>query len=103
MSSNSTDDLNGTAKVVDRFPRTGFETEFFVPNETIGSYGRVAALDVNNQILGSTPAVNVSTGELLNLGYNITQVAASGASSVSVKMLGIIFGGISAVCLALIR
>ena len=103
MSSNRTDDLNGTAKVVDRFPRTGFETEFYVSDAKIGSYGRIAALDVNNQILGSTPAVNVSTGELLNLEYNITQVSASSASHVSMKMLGLVFGGISATCIALIR
>ena len=103
MSSNRTDDLNGTAKVVARFPRTGFETEFYVSNTKIGSYGRIAALDIHNQILGSTPAVNVTTGDLFNLDYNITQVTGPSALSVSVKTLGIIFGGISAVCVALIR
>lgn len=105
MSSDSKDDLDGVANVVAQSPRTGFETEFYVPDGKISSYGLIAAVDTHGHVLGFTPAVNTSTGELFHIDYNITRVTTSSGigSGISIEMLGVTFAGMGAVCVALIR
>jgi hypothetical protein len=73
MADNTTD-LNGADKVVAQSPRNGFETQFQLDKIAIASYARVAALDVNGTIIGSTPAVDTKTYKLIKLDYDIDEV-----------------------------
>lgn len=79
MSDNSTD-LDGADKVVAQSPRNGFETRFRL--DKILDYARVAALDAEGNIIGSTSAVETSGGEVVDLDYNITDVTVAGSNSI---------------------
>ncbi|KAI1343487.1 Arylsulfotransferase-domain-containing protein [Xylariaceae sp. FL0016] len=72
LSDNSTDNLDGYSKVVARSPRNGFET--FVNVTSPNRYMRAAALDADSKILGSTDAVDMSTGEVIQVNGAVTGV-----------------------------
>lgn len=91
------------AHVVAQSPRTGFETEFYVPEGKMSAFGLIAAIDVGGHVIGFTPAVNTTTGELFHIDYNITRVATGNGPDISIEMLGLAFGGMGAICLALLR
>ena len=76
-----TEDLNGADKVVAQSPRNGFETQFELRDMDILQYARVAALDVNGTIIGSTPAVNTTTFDLIKLEYDIDEVFIAGTKT----------------------
>lgn len=79
--SDSKDDLDGADKVMAQSPRNGFETQFRL--ETMRPFARVAALDVDGNIIGSTPAVNTRSNKVIELEYNITEVVSVGAKSIT--------------------
>lgn len=76
MSNNKTD-LNGADSVYAQSPRNGFETQFQV--DELLDFARVAGLDANGTIVGSTHAVNTSSYERVELDYNVTEVANAGS------------------------
>lgn len=76
MSDNKTD-LNGADNVYAQSPRNGFETQFQV--DKLLDYARVAALDANGTIIGSTHAVDTSSYKQVKLDYDITEVVSSGS------------------------
>lgn len=51
----------------------GFETSFDLPRQA--AFARVAALNNKSEIIGSTPAVDVRTGTLHKLNYDILSVS----------------------------
>lgn len=69
-------DLNGHEKVVKTLPRMGFETAFSAPEIMHHTYARIAAIDKNGNIIGSTPGVHIQSGQLYNLDYEVTNVDA---------------------------
>ncbi|KAF7558266.1 hypothetical protein G7Z17_g45 [Cylindrodendrum hubeiense] len=69
IQSNDMDALTGSGNVIAQSPRMGFETSFDIPFNS--TFARVAALDINGTIIGSTPAVEISTGQLHKLDYEI--------------------------------
>ncbi|KAL1887806.1 hypothetical protein Sste5346_009981 [Sporothrix stenoceras] len=83
LSADNLDKLDSADAVVAQSPRNGFETAFSVVGYTLKKYARVAALDVHGVILGSTPAVDTTTGALTDLDYAVTSVFAAGAKSVT--------------------
>lgn len=74
--------LDGASKVVAQSPRTGFETSF--RPTSLQPFARIVAMDCHDKIIGFTSAVNVTSGELIELSYNVTKVT---DSSVSLKSI----------------
>ena len=67
--------LDGSTVLAARSPRMGFETSFVLPwNAT---FARVAALDKDSKIIGSTPAVDIRNGTLHELEYDIVSILES--------------------------
>lgn len=64
--------LRGPDTVVAQSARLGFETPFDIPHNS--SFARVAAIDIDGNIIGSTPAVEIRTGKLHRLDYDITDL-----------------------------
>lgn len=64
--------LSGPDNVVAQSARLGFETPFDIPHNS--SFARIAAIDINGIIIGSTPAVEIRTGKLHRLDYDITDL-----------------------------
>lgn len=64
--------LKGPDSVVAQSARLGFETPFDIPHNS--SFARVAAIDIDGNIIGSTPAVEIRTGKLHRLDYDITDL-----------------------------
>ncbi|CAM1504161.1 Fc.00g017520.m01.CDS01 [Cosmosporella sp. VM-42] len=73
LSSNQTN-LDGPEKVANTLPRLGFETGFELQLPLAASFARIAALNENGDIIGSTPGVHIETGQLYPLDYEITKV-----------------------------
>lgn len=72
--------LDGAASVVAQSPRNGFETAF--RPTSLKPFARIVAMDCHNEILGFTSAVNVTSGEKIELSYDVTSVT---DKSVSLK------------------
>jgi hypothetical protein len=83
LSADTPQGLDGHASVVAQSPRNGFETAFVVVGYTLKKYARVAALDAHGTILGATPAVDTSSGALIELDYAVSSVFAAGAKAVT--------------------
>ena len=64
--------LNGGEKVDQWSGRLGFETELEPTSHK--KYARAAAVDLDGNIIGSTPVVEISTGELLHVDYEIEDI-----------------------------
>lgn len=75
--------LTGAGTIVAQSARLGFETPFDIPLKT--TFARVAAIDINGKIIGSTPAVEIHTGTLLMLDYDITDLEIKGLDSESTE------------------
>ncbi|KAI1370975.1 hypothetical protein F4677DRAFT_322956 [Hypoxylon crocopeplum] len=71
LADNSTDNLSSWDRVVQRAARAGFET--FVGLETSPRYVRAAALDADGHVLGSTDAVDMNTGDTVQVNGSVTQ------------------------------
>lgn len=55
-------------------PRLGFETGFDLPMAPNASFARIAALNRDGEIIGSTPGVHIDSGRLHPLEYEISNV-----------------------------
>ena len=67
LMSNSKSDLDDFSQAVARSPRNGFETMFNLSGHGSAAFARVVGLDSNDTVLGSTPVVNISSGELFTV------------------------------------
>ncbi|KAH7131050.1 ASST-domain-containing protein [Dactylonectria macrodidyma] len=72
LQSNNISQLSGADNVVAQSHRLGFETPFDIMYNT--SFARVAAMDADGNIIGSTPAVEIRTGRLQKLDYDVVGV-----------------------------
>ncbi|ORY67735.1 ASST-domain-containing protein [Pseudomassariella vexata] len=81
LASESRYDLNGFKKVVARVPKSGFETSFDLGPNMKEKFARVAALDVEGMILGSTGIVQISTGRVSESNTEITSVVQTEAEA----------------------
>ncbi|KAG9255288.1 ASST-domain-containing protein [Emericellopsis atlantica] len=79
-------DLNGASKVAAQSPRNGFETQFQLDGIAIADYARVAALDKDGNIIGSTPAVDTKTFEVVELDYDIDEVKSVGSKTIDLAI-----------------
>ncbi|KAH8664773.1 ASST-domain-containing protein [Ilyonectria robusta] len=79
LQSDDVSKLTGSGTIVAQSARLGFETPFDIPLKT--TFARVAAIDINGKIIGSTPAVEIHTGTLLMLDYDITDLKIEEADS----------------------
>lgn len=83
LQSDDVSKLTGSKAIVAQSPRLGFETPFDIPLKT--TFARVAAIDINRKIIGSTPAVEIHTGTLLMLDYDVTDLEIKEADSKSIE------------------
>lgn len=63
----------------------GFETGFVLPRNWDATFARVAALDKNGEIIGSTPAVDIASGAIHALAYEVSSVRVDEGTSGSPK------------------
>jgi hypothetical protein len=66
--------IDGVESVVAQSPRNGFETKFNLHGLDIQRYVRIAALDAEGAILGSTGAVDTTNCAVIPLNYTVTDV-----------------------------
>ncbi|KAH7118528.1 ASST-domain-containing protein [Dactylonectria estremocensis] len=72
LQSNNMSQLSGADNVVARSHRLGFETPFEIVDSA--PFARAAAIDADGNIIGSTPVVEIHTGRLQKLDYDIVGV-----------------------------
>ncbi|KAH7120270.1 ASST-domain-containing protein, partial [Dactylonectria estremocensis] len=70
--SDSQSDLTGADRVASESPRMGFETGFNLPRNA--AFARIAAVDKNDAVIGSTPVVHIASGVLHAADYEITNL-----------------------------
>ncbi|KAF4119588.1 Arylsulfotransferase (ASST) [Geosmithia morbida] len=80
LMSDDAKELDGPGNVYAQSPRNGFETEFRV--DKVLRYGRIAALDSEGRIIGSTPAVQTDTGSLIRLSHGVKAVTRAESLSI---------------------
>ncbi|KAH7153483.1 ASST-domain-containing protein [Dactylonectria macrodidyma] len=70
--SDSQSNLTGADNVASESPRMGFETGFKLPRPA--TFARIAAVDKNDAVIGSTPAVHIASGTLYPLDYQVLNI-----------------------------
>lgn len=97
--------LDGSLGVHSWSDRQGFETAFTF-DEGHRRYARIAAVDAGGKILGATPVVKLSSGELTEVDYDVRtldhmQEDLGGDEDAEPSPLIMALGGISFMCIAL--
>lgn len=94
LASNATTNIDGERFVVATARRSGFETTLTLGvavNETaLRRFVRAAALDLNGTVIGSSGVLDLVSGNVTDVDYNVTSVAQTetGVSSVGARRRG---------------